>query len=199
MATREEVIFLIKLCEICHRKAYSNSKGPQKPIISIVIFQPVQIDLIDMRSTLDITSSGTFLWIAHLVNHMSKQRMLAAMESKEAITVSRVVHRWICIDGVMDILQSKNGSELKMGIPCSSSKLWCACYQWAATNSTYSRPGWAIKWHCRNTDQCLETYTWIHSLVRVPWCKFLFLNLLFMIELFIADSSSDKFNLSSCY
>ncbi len=141
MATREEVIFLIKLCEICHRKAHSNSKGPQKPIISIVIFQPVQIDLIDMRSTLDITSSGTFLWFAHLVNHMSKQRMLAAIESKEAITVSRVVHRWICIYGVMDILQSKNGSELKMGIPCSSSKLWCACYQWAATNSTYSRPG----------------------------------------------------------
>lgn len=30
-ATREEVIFLIKLCEIC-RKAHSKSKGPLKPI-----------------------------------------------------------------------------------------------------------------------------------------------------------------------
>ena len=37
-ATREEVIFLIKLCEICHRKAYSKSKGPLKPIISTAIF-----------------------------------------------------------------------------------------------------------------------------------------------------------------
>ena len=37
-ATREEVIFLIKLCEICHRKAHSKSKGPLKPIISTAIF-----------------------------------------------------------------------------------------------------------------------------------------------------------------
>ena len=44
---------------------------------------------------------------------MSKQRMLAALEDKEAFTVSRVVHRWICIYGVMDILQSDNGSEFK--------------------------------------------------------------------------------------
>ena len=112
-ATREEVIFLIKLCEICHRKAHSKSKGPLKPIISTAIFQRVQIDLINRRSTPDITPSGTFLWIAHLVDHISKQRMLAAMENKEAITVSRVVHRWICIYGVMDILQSDNRSEFK--------------------------------------------------------------------------------------
>ena len=44
---------------------------------------------------------------------MSKQQMLAAMENKEAITVSQVVHRLICIYGVMDILQSNNGSEFK--------------------------------------------------------------------------------------
>lgn len=57
-----------------------------------------------MRSTPDITSSDTSLWIAHLVDHMSKQRMLVAMENKKAITVSRIVHRWICIYGVIDIL-----------------------------------------------------------------------------------------------
>ncbi len=60
-ATREGVIFLIKLCEICHQKANSKSKRPLKPIISTAIFQRVQIDLIDIRSTSDITLSGTFL------------------------------------------------------------------------------------------------------------------------------------------
>lgn len=44
---------------------------------------------------------------------MSKQRMLAAMENKEAFTGSQVVHGWICIYGVIDILQSDNGSEFK--------------------------------------------------------------------------------------
>ena len=39
--------------------------------------------------------------------------MLAAMKNKEVITVSRVVHRWICIYGVIDILQSDNGSKFK--------------------------------------------------------------------------------------
>lgn len=66
-----------------------------------------------MRSTPDVTSSGTFLSIAHLVDHMSKQRMLAAMENKEALAVSQIVHRWIRINGVMEILQSDNGSEVK--------------------------------------------------------------------------------------
>ncbi len=66
-----------------------------------------------MRSTPDITPSGTFLWIVNLVDHMSKQRMLAALENKEAITVSRVANRWICIYIVMDILQSDNEPEFK--------------------------------------------------------------------------------------
>ena len=53
-ATREEVTFLIKLCKICHQ---SKSKGPLKPIVSTAIFQRVQIDLIDMRSTPDVAPS----------------------------------------------------------------------------------------------------------------------------------------------
>ena len=64
-----------------------------------------------MRSTPDISLSGTFIWIAHLVDHISKQQMLTAMENKETIKVSRVVYRWIFIYGVMDILQSDNGSD----------------------------------------------------------------------------------------
>lgn len=111
--TREEIVFLIKLCEICHRKAPSKSKGPLKPIILAKLFERVQIDLIYMRSTPDITANGTYKWVAHLVCCMSKVRMLFALPNKEAATVAQAVNRWICIFGAMDILQSDNGSEFK--------------------------------------------------------------------------------------
>ena len=111
--TCEDIVFLVKLCEICHRKAPSKSKGPVKFIISTKLFERVQIDLIDMRSTPDITPNGTYKWIAYLVCCMSKVRMLFALPNKEAATVAQVVNRWICIFGAMDILQSDNGSEFK--------------------------------------------------------------------------------------
>ena len=109
----EEVVFLIKLYEICHRKASSKSKGSLKPIISTKLFKRVQIDLIDMRSTLDITANGTYKWRAHLVCYMSKVRMLFTLPNKEAATMAQAVNQWICIFGAMDILQSDNGSEFK--------------------------------------------------------------------------------------
>lgn len=86
--SREEVIFRIKLCKICHRKTYSKSKGPLVPIISTKLFERVQIDLIDMRSTPDITTNVIFKWIAHLVFYMSKIRILLALPNKEAVTVA---------------------------------------------------------------------------------------------------------------
>lgn len=111
--TREKIVFLVKLCEICHRKAPSKFKGPLKPIILTKLFERVQIDLIDIRSTSDIIANGTYKWIAHLVCCMSKVRMLFALPNKEAATVAQAVNRWICIFGAMDILQSDNGSKFK--------------------------------------------------------------------------------------
>ncbi len=46
--SREKVVFLVKLCEICHRKAQSKSKGPLIPIICTKLFERVQIDLINI-------------------------------------------------------------------------------------------------------------------------------------------------------
>ena len=37
----QEVYFLVKLCEICHRKAHSKSKGPLKFIVIIRLFERV--------------------------------------------------------------------------------------------------------------------------------------------------------------
>lgn len=39
--TRDGIIFLIKLCEICHQKAPSKSKGSLKNIISTEVFERV--------------------------------------------------------------------------------------------------------------------------------------------------------------
>ncbi len=111
--SREEVVFLVKLCEICHIKAHSKSKGPLVIIISTKLFERVQIGLIDMRSTTVITTNVIFKWIAHLVCYMSKIRILLALPNKEAVTVATEVNQWICIYGAMDILQSDNGSEFK--------------------------------------------------------------------------------------
>ena len=50
---REEVLFLLKLCEICQRKTVSRSKGPLKFILSSRVFERVQINLIDMLISFD--------------------------------------------------------------------------------------------------------------------------------------------------
>ena len=105
----EEVNFLVKLCEICHRKAHSKSKGPLKNIVSTRLFERVQIDLIDMTATPD----GDFVWICHMEDHFSKFHMLFPMANKEAPTVARKVHHWVAVLGVFEILQSDNGSEFK--------------------------------------------------------------------------------------
>ena len=78
----------VKLCEICHRKAYSKSKGPLKSIVTTRLSERVQIDLIDMKDTPD----GVFVWICHMEDHFSKFHMLFAMPNKEAPTVARHIH-----------------------------------------------------------------------------------------------------------
>ena len=91
--SREEVVFLVKLCEICHRKAHSKSKRPLVPIISAKLFERVQINLIDMRLTPDITTTVIFKWIAHVVCCMSKIRILLALAKKKAATVATAVNQ----------------------------------------------------------------------------------------------------------
>ena len=107
--SRAEVLFLIKLYEICHRKAASKSKGPLKPIISIKLFERVQVNLIDITSTPD----GSYIWICHIEDHFSKFHMLFPIKNKEAATVARCIHHWIAVLGIFDILQNDNGREFQ--------------------------------------------------------------------------------------
>ena len=104
-----ETFFLIKLCEKCHRKAFSKCKGPLKSIVTTRLFERVQIDLIDMKSTPD----GEYVWICHMEDHFSKYHMLFPMKNKEAATVAREIHHWLAFLGIFEILQSDNGTEFK--------------------------------------------------------------------------------------
>ena len=107
--TKKECISLLKHCAICARSRPSKSKGPLKPIQSKRVFERVQIDLIDMSSDAD----GDFKWICHMECHFSKFHAMFGMQNKESSTVARVVHKWICWLGIMEILQSDNGTEFK--------------------------------------------------------------------------------------
>ena len=107
--TREEILALVRHCAICARTRASNSKGPLIPIKSSRVFERVQIDLIDMRHDPD----WEFLWICHMEDHFSKFHQLYALPKKEAYYVARKVHEWITAFGIMEILQSDNGTEFK--------------------------------------------------------------------------------------
>lgn len=107
--TKKECISLLKHCAICARSRPSKSKGPLRPIQSKRVFERVQIDLIDMSSDTD----GEFKWICHMECHFSKFHAMFGMKNKESSTVARVVHHWIYWLGVMEILQSDNGTEFK--------------------------------------------------------------------------------------
>lgn len=68
--SRDENLFLIKLCEICRRRAESKSKDPLIPFVSSKIFERGQIDLIDKK----YTPNGQFVGVYYLVDHFSKIR-----------------------------------------------------------------------------------------------------------------------------
>ena len=106
---RDEIIELLRRCEICSRKHASKSKAPLINIKSTNIWQRVQMDLVDMRHDPD----REWNWILHMEDHFSKFHQLYPMKDKEAPTVAPLIHRWISSFGIMDIMQSDNGNEFK--------------------------------------------------------------------------------------
>ena len=73
--SRDEVIFVVKQCEICHKKAANQSRGPLTPIISIELFERVQIDLINFRHQPDASygpAGPKYYWVMHIKDHFSK-------------------------------------------------------------------------------------------------------------------------------
>ena len=81
---RTEIIWLLKRCQICIRRASNLSRKPLVPIVTTKLFERIQVDLIDFRNEPD----SVYHWILHVKDHFSKYRQLYPLVNKEAKTVA---------------------------------------------------------------------------------------------------------------
>lgn len=130
---------------------------------------------------------------------MSKQRMLAAMENKEALAVSQIVHRWIRINGVMDILQSDNGSEFKGVCLALATNFGVHIIngqpRTLRTQGLVEQSNGTVKTRINAWERTHGSTHWSECL---DMSFIVFLSILLLL-FFIGGSSSDEFYLSSCY
>ena len=106
---RQEVIWILKHCNICSQNRPTNTKAPLEPIQSHYTLERVQIDLVDMRAN----PHANNLWILHLKDHFSKASFLYALPNKTAEGVAKCIGEWIGMFGVPKIIQCDNGTEFK--------------------------------------------------------------------------------------
>ena len=107
--SRQEVVWLLKQCNICSRNRPSNSNASCEPIQLNYTLEQVQMYLVDMRANL---YNNMFL-ILHLKDHFSKVSFCYALSDKTAAGVAKCVGEWIGMFGVPKIIQCDNGSEFK--------------------------------------------------------------------------------------
>lgn len=107
--SRQEVVWLLKQCNICSQNRPSNSKAPLEPIQSNYTLERVQMDLVDMRAN----PHNNMLWILHLKDHFSKVSFFYALSDKTAPGVAKCIGEWIGMFGIPRIIQYDNGSEFK--------------------------------------------------------------------------------------
>ena len=106
---RTEIIWLLKRCQICIRRARNRSRGPLIPIVTTKLFERIQVDLIDFRNEPD----NIYHWILHIKDHFSKYCQLYPLANKEAKTVANAMTYWLSAFGPPSIVQSDNGREFK--------------------------------------------------------------------------------------
>ncbi|KFZ11413.1 hypothetical protein V501_04793 [Pseudogymnoascus sp. VKM F-4519 (FW-2642)] len=107
--SRQDVIFILKLCKSCALNRPSTTKAPLVPITSGYAWERVQIDLIDMRHE----PSGQFKWILHIKDHFSKYTQLYPLKSKHTEPVADAFAMHIAAFLPPKIMQSDNGKEFK--------------------------------------------------------------------------------------
>lgn len=113
--TQSHISMILKECSICATSVISKSACPLKPIISTKVFERIQIDLVDMRSTPDTIScpGKSFNWILHLKDHFSKFSSFYALEKKDSVGVACKLGEWFGMFGPPEIIQCDNGNEFK--------------------------------------------------------------------------------------
>jgi hypothetical protein len=94
------VKWVIKWCNICCVTASAKTKVPVIPILSGWCLDRIQFDLMDFRSTPDISINGVeFKWILQIKDTFSKYVWLIPLVDKEAETVVAAIEIWIGQNG----------------------------------------------------------------------------------------------------
>ena len=122
--TQEILMAFLKTCEFCATKQQKVPKGiVVKPIVSKEAFSRFQVDYIDLQSCPDETEFGTFKFILHGQDHLTKFTFLEATENKSAKTTVRAIKRMFDIIGPPSILHTDNGREFCNQVSSSCSSL----------------------------------------------------------------------------
>ena len=120
--TQDVLMAFLKTCEFCSTKQSKAPKGiVVKPILSKEAFSWFQVDYIDLQSCPDETEYGTFKFILHGQDHLTKFTFLEATENKSAKTTVRAIKRIFDIIGPPAILHTDNGREFCNQVSSSSS------------------------------------------------------------------------------
>ena len=82
-----------------------------KPILSKDAFSCFQVDYIDLQSCPDVTEDGTFRFVLHGQDHLTKFSFLKATPNKTALTTVKAIKSWFDLIGPPAILHTDNGRE----------------------------------------------------------------------------------------
>ena len=111
--TIENISAFLKTCQFCTTKRKSSEKKGTivKPISSRDAFLRFQVDYIDLQSCPDVTEDGTFRFVLHGQDHLTKFSFLKATPNKTALTTVKAIKSWFDLIGPPAILHTDNGRE----------------------------------------------------------------------------------------
>jgi hypothetical protein len=106
---RESISAFIRACKKCNERKRLASPKPEavRPILSSLVNERAQIDLIDMRSEPD----GPYKWIMRFADHFSCFYFSAPLKTKSSSEVANALLPHLLTFGAPSILQCDNGTE----------------------------------------------------------------------------------------
>lgn len=88
--TEDDVAEFRRLCKFCTQNESSHNKAPLRPIVTLCLFERVQIDLIDFRND----PYGKYKYVLCIKDCFSKYCQLYPMRTKSAAEVAKNFRRY---------------------------------------------------------------------------------------------------------
>ncbi|CAF4168027.1 unnamed protein product, partial [Rotaria sordida] len=117
---QQAVIIFINMCDVCQVRRSFHKQPAGKPIVSLGFLTRLQVDLMDMRSTV----YDGFCFIMHCKDHFTKFSWLFPLKSKEASGVAFHLKNIFYTFGPPRILQSDNGKEFVANVILNLKNDW---------------------------------------------------------------------------